>query len=76
MAKLPLTVTSVVPTNADTYRVTVAYADGTLGNFLVPVTMATIEAVTISALVYAQLSDPAIAQNTYPHRVTRRYLSR
>ena len=40
-----------------TYGVTVAYNDGTTPSFLIPETMATVEAVRISTLAMAVLSD-------------------
>ena len=76
MTKLPLTVTSVEPRSGQLYVVTVAFADGTTGNYIIPLTMATLEAVTISALVYGQLNDLDIAYRTRPHHKTRRYAPR
>lgn len=68
MTKLPLTVTQVVPRGGGLYVVTVAYADGTLGNYIIPVNLATIEGVTLSALAMGMLSDLDVAQLTGPHR--------
>jgi len=76
MGKLPLTVTSVERQRGDMYAVTVAFADGSTGNYLVPSTMATLEAVTISALAFGQLCELIVAQPTSPHHATRRYLPR
>jgi hypothetical protein len=73
MAKLPLTVTSVARQKGAIYAVTVAFADGTTANYLVPETIATVEAVRISALVYGQLSDPDVTAASKPHRVHQRY---
>jgi transposase len=75
MAKLPLTVTSVKLQKNQLYSVTVAFFDGTTANYLVPETMATIEAVRISALVMGQLLD-IVTPATKPHRVHQRYLPR
>jgi hypothetical protein len=57
MAKLPMTVTRVQLLSAGTYGVTVAFWDGTTQDYLIPETMATVEAVRISALAMAVLSD-------------------
>ena len=57
MAKLPATVTRVELLGGGTYGVTVAYDDGTTQSFLIPETMATVEAVRIAALAMAVLSD-------------------
>jgi hypothetical protein len=76
VAKLPVTVVSVDGPTLGNYRVTVAYADFTTGNYIIPETMATIEAVTISALAMATLSETNISQVTAPHHKHRRYLPR
>lgn len=76
MPKLPLTVTSVVRRKSQLWTVTVAFADGTTGNYIIPTTMATIEAVTISALAYGQLLDADVTQSTYAHGTHRRYAPR
>ena len=73
MAKLPVTITSVVYRGAGLYGVTVAYDDLTTGYYIIPETMATIEAVTISAVAMATLSETNIAQVTAPHHKHRRY---
>ena len=57
MAKLPATVISVERMKAALYVVRVAFWDGTLESFVVPETLATYQAVTLSTLVYAQLMD-------------------
>ena len=57
MPKLPATVTTVELLCGGTYGVTVAYNDGTTQSFLIPETMATVEAVRISTLAMAVLSD-------------------
>lgn len=57
MPKLPATVTTVELLSGGTYGVTVAYNDGTTQSFLIPETMATLEAVRISTLAMAVLSD-------------------
>jgi hypothetical protein len=57
MPKLPATVTTVELLSGGTYGVTVAFTDGTTASYLIPATMATTEAVRISALAMAVLSD-------------------
>lgn len=57
MPKLPATVTLVELLSGGTYGVTVAYNDGTTQSFLIPDTMATVEAVRISTIAMAVLSD-------------------
>lgn len=76
MAKLPLTVTNVAKRAGDLYVVTVAYADGSLGNYIIPPNLATVEGVTISALAMGMLSDLAVAQWTAPHHKHPRYSPR
>jgi hypothetical protein len=56
-AKLPATVTVVERLSAGTYGVTVAFWDGTTASFLIPDNLATAEAVSISAVAMAVLSD-------------------
>lgn len=73
MAKLPVTVTSVQPRRGGNYAVTVAYNDGTAGQFIIPPTLATAEAVTISALAMATLSDIATHPFTFHGHHHRRY---
>lgn len=73
MPKLPLTVLSVTLKGGQTWAVSVAFADGSTGIYLIPETMATVEAVRISALAMGQLLDLGIGDPTNPHRVTRRY---
>lgn len=73
MAKLPLTVTNVQKRKGGLYTVTVAYADGTTANYIIPVNLATIEGVTISALAMGMLSTQPVVQLTGPHHVTRRF---
>lgn len=74
--KLPVTVTAVQKRKGNLYAVTVAYSDGTVGQFLVPLNLATIEAVTISALAMATLSDMARDAPTFHGPNHRRYLPR
>lgn len=76
MAKLPVTVTAVTPKAGGLYNVTVVYYDGTVGQFLIPPTLATAEAVYMSALVMATLSDMVTPSPNarVPHH--RRYLPR
>lgn len=76
MPKLPLTVQQVIDKGGQGYEVIVVYADGSLGHYLIPVTMATVEGVTISALAMGVLSDVATPMMTGPHRVHRRYAPR
>lgn len=59
MAKLPATVISVDKLPAGLYVVRVAFWDGTLESFIVPETLATVQAVRIATGVYAQLMDRA-----------------
>ena len=73
MAKLPLTVTNVEARSGSIWAVTVAYADGTTGQFLVPQSLATMEAVTISALAMGVLLDIATAHATTHGPSHRRY---
>lgn len=73
MAKLPVTVTSVIDRGGGLYGVTVAFADFTTQSYIIPDTMATIEAVTISALAMAVLSETNVSQVTAPHHKHRRY---
>jgi hypothetical protein len=53
--------------------VTVAYADGTVGQFIIPQSLATMEAVTISALAMGVLLDIATAHATTHGPSHRRY---
>ena len=76
MAKLPLTVTGVENLGGELYGVTVAYADGSTANYIIPVTLATVEGVTISAVAMGALSDPTVVVHTQPHRKHRRYTPR
>lgn len=73
MSKLPLTVTDVTNLGGALYGVTLAFADGTTTRIIVPETMATLEAVTISALAMAVLSDAPTPVSYPPHRVHTRY---
>jgi hypothetical protein len=76
MPKLPLTVTKVERVQLGLVAVTVAFSDGTTGNFLIPPTMATIEAVTFSALAFGQLMDLDVTQSTWAHGTHKRYAPR
>jgi hypothetical protein len=76
VAKLPVTVTMVKRNKGGTFTVTVAYFDGSVGQFIVPVNLATVEAVTISAMAMAALSDIATPHSTVPGPGHRRYLPR
>ena len=73
MAKLPVTVTAVTLYKSGNYAVTVAYADNTVGQFIIPPTLATASAVSISALAMAVLSDVPIWGPNVPHPGHRRY---
>lgn len=76
MATLPVTVTAVRPVKGGLYEVEVALFDGTIVHYLVPPTLATAEAVTLSAGVMAQLYDSDVGSFEHPHRKHRRYLPR
>ncbi len=76
MAKLPLTVTKVERLAGATWGVTVAFWDGTIANYLIPETMATVEAVRISALAMGVLSDQLGPPATGPQSRNRRYAPR
>jgi len=73
MSTLPLTVTEVEYAGGELYRVTVALADGTLAHYLIPATLASIEAVRISAIAMGVLLDPNRPYFTSHHRGHRRY---
>jgi len=73
MSTLPLTVTEVEYAGGELYRVTVALADGTLAHYLIPATLASIEAVRISATAMGVLLDPNRPYFTSHHRGHRRY---
>jgi hypothetical protein len=76
MAKLPVTVTNVVKNKGGTYTVTVAYFDGSVGQFIIPLSLATVEAVTVSAMAMAALSDIITNGPNFPGPSHRRYLPR
>lgn len=67
MAKLPATVTEVERIRGGMYQVTVAFWDGTMGTYVVPEELATYEAVRISALVFASLTDKYETNLAKPH---------
>ena len=71
--KLPLTVESVERLTGSLWGVTVVFADGSTGNYLVPDTLATVEAVRISAIALAVLSEGPGGMFEAPHRVHTRY---
>lgn len=73
MAKLPVTVTSVVLKKEGLYAVSIAMADMTTQVFLIPPTLASVEAVTVSALAMAMLNDIATAGPTGHGPGHRRY---
>lgn len=60
-SKLPVTVTAVSYTAAGLWAVTVAYGDGTTGLYLIPSSLVTAEAVSLSALAMAVASEVATA---------------
>jgi len=70
---LPLTVTSVEHWSGQLYAVSVAMADGTVTQYLIPASLATIEGVSISAIALAQLLDPNRPYANAHHRGHRRY---
>ncbi len=76
MAKLPVTVTEVVPVAGGLWAVKVAFADFSVGQYLIPETMATISAVTWSALAIAQVLEAPAVPSYAPHHVHRRYAPR
>jgi hypothetical protein len=76
VAKLPLTVTNVTPRPGKLWAVTVAYHDGTVGQFIVPQTLATMEAVTISALAIGVLMSIAEGELTFHGPANRRFTPR
>lgn len=76
MPTLPLTVTAVERAPGNLYKVIVAFADGTLHHYLVPETLATVEAVTISALAMGMLLDLDVQPFYAHHRGHRRWLPR
>ena len=73
MATLPVTVTDVSHYGGQLYQVSVAMADGTVTQYLIPASLATIEGVSISAIALAQLLDPDRPYVTAHHRGHRRY---
>lgn len=76
MAKLPLTVTKIVDLGGGLFAVTVAFADGTTANYIIPYSMATVNAVVISSTAMAILSDDPPSRVNTPHRKHRRYTPR
>lgn len=76
MPKLPATVTEVKQVAGGLFAVTVAFWDGTTQNYLIPPTMATVQAVTLSASVIAMLNDVELGYYTHPHRKHPRFLPR
>lgn len=73
MATLPLTVTDVSHYGGQLYAVTVAMADGTTTQYLIPASLATIEGVSISAVALGQLLDADRPYATATHHGHRRY---
>jgi hypothetical protein len=76
VAKLPVTVESVTRRPGAMWAVTVAFADFTTGVYVVPDSLASVEAVRISALAMAQLLDVVPPQQSAPHHKHRRYSPR
>ena len=76
MARLPLTVTAIEAQPGGLYRVTVAFADFSTANYLIPYSMATLEAVTISAAAMGTLLDPALRSASAGAHHHRRYAPR
>lgn len=76
MATLPVSVEEVRRVGPDTYGVVLGLADGTRRTVIVPASLATIEAVSISAVAVAVLLDPAVTTVTRHHRGHRRYAPR
>ena len=73
MAKLPLTVTEVRPAKGGLWSVRVAFADGSIGQYLVPTTMATLDGVRFSAVALGALADIATGMPEVTHGPKRRY---
>lgn len=73
MATLPVTVTDVSYYGSQLYAVSVAMADGTVTQYLIPASLATIEGVRISAIALAQLLDSNRPYANAHHRGHRRY---
>lgn len=71
--KLPVTVTQVAYWKSDLWAVTVAYGDGTTGTYLIPRTMATVQAVTISALAMATVLELNVEQIGWRNPLTGTY---
>ena len=71
--KLTLTVESVDRLTGSLWGVTVVFADGTTGHYLVPDNLATLEAVRISAIALAVLAEGPGGMFEAPHRVHTRY---
>lgn len=76
MATLPVSVERIVSLGADNYQVVLALADGTTAQYVLPMSLATIEGVTLSAVAVATLLDPDVTAVTGHHRGHRRYLPR
>lgn len=74
--KLPLTVTAVTDMGGGLYAVTVAYADGTTGTLLIPDTLATVDAVRISALAMGTLSGGTVPMRSAGRTRHQRYAPR
>jgi hypothetical protein len=76
MATLPLTVTAVTQRAGGLYDVEVALFDGRRVHYLVPATLATLEAVTVSALAMGMLNDLTTTATSGHHSKHRRFTPR
>lgn len=72
MAKLPLTVVAVTAKGMALFDVELAYADGTTAHYLVPDSLATVEAVRYSATALAMLADLELRRHPSPRPWARR----
>ena len=73
---LPVTVLDVQLGSGGLWWVTLEFADRTTHRYCVPASLVTAQAVTVSALALAVLSDPDLATSYAPHRKHRRWLER
>ena len=73
MGLLPVTVTEVKRLKSATWGVSVTFADGSTGNYVVPESVATYDGVRLSALVIAQLYQQSTIWAASRPRRHRRY---
>jgi hypothetical protein len=66
---LPITVTDVQRRKAGLWAVTVAFSDGSTQTIVVPESLATVEAVSVSAVALAVLSELAVPDPSSPQHV-------